>query len=196
MIRALAAVPCEEIEIRARDGVRLAARYYHVADGAPLEIEFHGYRGSAVRDFSAGNALARSQGRNVLLVDQRAHGRSGGWTISLGVRELIRLSGLGGGSRPAVWAGRSDSADRRVDGRGDGADGVRIGLAGQRRGHRGGLSVLLAGGDCAQALPRIPASGGGDAAAGSGWARGCSGGSGSTERRRWRRCGGRACRFC
>lgn len=87
MIRALAAVPYEKIEIRARDGVRLAARYYHVADGAPLEIEFHGYRGSAVRDFSAGNALARSQGRNVLLVDQRAHGRSGGWTISLGVRE-------------------------------------------------------------------------------------------------------------
>ncbi len=87
MIRALAAQPCERMTIRARDGVRLSGRYYRVAEGAPLEIAFHGYRGSALRDFCGGSAMARAQGRNVLLVDQRAHGESGGHTISLGVRE-------------------------------------------------------------------------------------------------------------
>ncbi len=57
------------------------------ATAPPLQIEFHGYRGSALRDFCGGDALARSLGMNTLLVDERAHGRSGGTHITFGVRE-------------------------------------------------------------------------------------------------------------
>ena len=87
LIDALVARPCEQVFIRSRDGLRLAARYYHCRDGAPLEIQFHGYRGSAIRDFCGGAAIALAAGHNVLLVDQRAHGKSEGRTICFGVKE-------------------------------------------------------------------------------------------------------------
>lgn len=40
-------VPFEWVEITAKDGVKLRGRYYHVRDEAPLQIQFHGYRGTA-----------------------------------------------------------------------------------------------------------------------------------------------------
>lgn len=80
-------MPYERVYIRARDGLLLSGRYYHVQDQAPLHIQFHGYRGSGVRDFSAGNAVARQIGCNTLVVDQRAHGLSQGNTMTFGVKE-------------------------------------------------------------------------------------------------------------
>ena len=85
----LARVPFEEVYIRSADGKRLFGRYYHVADGAPINIEFHGYRGDAYRDFSGGDPFSRRKGCNTLLVDQRAHGKSGGRTITFGVKERL-----------------------------------------------------------------------------------------------------------
>lgn len=87
LIRELEAVPFEQVYITAKDGTRLAARYYHVQDGAPLHIQFHGYRGSSLRDFCGGNKLARSIGHNTLLVDQRGIGLSGGNAITFGIKE-------------------------------------------------------------------------------------------------------------
>ena len=79
--------PCEFISVRSYDGLTLSGRYYHHADGAKLCICFHGYHGSAVRDFcTVGPALIKA-GYNVILVDQRAHWRSGGHTITYGIRE-------------------------------------------------------------------------------------------------------------
>ena len=89
LIREMDGREYEPIEIRSDDGLRLCARYYHVADGAPLHIQFHGYRSYAMRDFCGGNALARECGHNTLLVDQRAHGRSEGHTITFGIKERI-----------------------------------------------------------------------------------------------------------
>ena len=83
----LAEKPCETVTIRAHDRIRLAGRYYHIADGAPVCICFHGYRGSAVRDFCMMAPLLMAFGYNVLLVDQRAHWRSGGRTITFGIKE-------------------------------------------------------------------------------------------------------------
>lgn len=80
-------LPYEQVFIKARDGIRLAARYYHLQDRAPLHIQFHGYRGSALRDFCGGNKLAREMGHNTLVIDQRAHGKSEGTTISFGIKE-------------------------------------------------------------------------------------------------------------
>ncbi len=87
LIREIAAVPCEEVDIISYDGTPLSARYYHVADGAPLQIQFHGWHGSAIRDFCGGNKLARECGFNTIVPDQRAHGKSGGRTITFGLRE-------------------------------------------------------------------------------------------------------------
>ena len=89
LIRAFETVPFEEVEILSHDGLRLFARYYHVADGAPLHIQFHGYRSFALRDFCGGNPLVRGDGHNTLVVDQRAHGNSEGNTITFGVYERM-----------------------------------------------------------------------------------------------------------
>lgn len=87
LIREMDSIPFEPVFITSHDGLKLAARYYHVSDTAPLQIQFHGYRGSAIRDFCGGNKLAREMGQNTLVVDQRAHGKSEGNTITFGIRE-------------------------------------------------------------------------------------------------------------
>lgn len=79
--------PFEQVYIESFDGLRLSARYYHLAEGAPVQIQFHGYRGTAIRDFCGGNKLARDMGHNTLVVDQRAHGKSEGKTICFGIKE-------------------------------------------------------------------------------------------------------------
>lgn len=87
LIDALAAKPYEQVEIRSRDGKRLYGKYYHQADGAPLDIGCHGYKSDAVRDFCGGSRISFEMGHNLLLIDQRAHGKSDGRTISFGIRE-------------------------------------------------------------------------------------------------------------
>lgn len=79
--------PCEYVSIESRDGLTLSGRYYHVADGAPLDIGFHGYRSNPMTDFSGGSELSFDMGHNLLLVDQRAHGQSAGRTITFGIKE-------------------------------------------------------------------------------------------------------------
>lgn len=86
-IAAFEAEPCEEVTISSHDGLKLRGRYYHYADGAPLEIMCHGYKGNAIRDFCGNWSVARADGRNVLLIDQRCHGKSGGHTITFGILE-------------------------------------------------------------------------------------------------------------
>lgn len=81
--------PFEEITIRGQDGTLLYGRFYHLKDNAPIEILFHGYRSHPYRDCSGGHALARKMGFNTLVVDQRAHGNSGGRTITFGVKERL-----------------------------------------------------------------------------------------------------------
>lgn len=87
MIDAMAARPSERVYITARDGVKLAARYYHTADGAPLVICVHGYRATAIRDFCGIAKTNFAMGCNVLLLDQRGMGESGGHTITFGIKE-------------------------------------------------------------------------------------------------------------
>jgi len=77
----------ERIEIKAHDGRLLSGRYYHNRDGAPLEIMFHGYKSTPIRDFSGGFDEAFCAGHNVILVDQRGHGGSYGKTITFGIKE-------------------------------------------------------------------------------------------------------------
>ena len=80
-------VPFEEVSITSHDGLKLTGKYYHVCDGAPLEIQCHGYKGNALRDFSGSWQMAKAAGHNVLLINQRCHGGSEGHTITFGILE-------------------------------------------------------------------------------------------------------------
>lgn len=87
LIDDLIKTPCEHVTVQSHDGLSLHARYYKNFDDAPLEIQMHGYRGHALRDFCSGGRDARERGNNLLLIDQRAHGRSEGSSISFGILE-------------------------------------------------------------------------------------------------------------
>lgn len=80
-------VPYELVSVTSFDGLKLAGKYYHIKDGAPLIIFFHGYRCSSLRDGNGIFHYAREHGCNVLMVDQRAHGMSEGRCITFGVKE-------------------------------------------------------------------------------------------------------------
>ena len=80
--------PCEWVEIKSsRDGTTLKGRYYKFSDDSPLVIFFHGYRGTALRDGCGGFKMAHDQKRNILMVDQRGNGKSGGNVITFGILE-------------------------------------------------------------------------------------------------------------
>ena len=87
MIGQLAERPYERVTVRSHDGLTLVGRYYHCAAGAPLDIGFHGFRGHAYRDFCGGSRISFALGHNLLLVDQRAQGESGGRTMTFGILE-------------------------------------------------------------------------------------------------------------
>ena len=85
--RKMRAMPHEEFEITAFDGLKLHAKFYEYAPGAPIELMFHGYRGSAERDLSGGIERCFRVRRSALIVDQRCAGLSEGRTITFGINE-------------------------------------------------------------------------------------------------------------
>ena len=87
LIDNIISLPYEKVEIVARDGTRLFARYYHACDGAPLEIQCHGYRSTSLRDFAGSGIAYKERPYNLLLIDQRSHGESEGKVITFGIRE-------------------------------------------------------------------------------------------------------------
>ena len=89
MIADMEALPYESVSIVARNGVRLTGRYYHSAEGAPLDIGFHGYRGSIDRDFCGGAQISLSLGHNVLLINERSQNGSEGRCITFGILERL-----------------------------------------------------------------------------------------------------------
>ena len=81
------ALPHEDVEIQSFDGLTLRGKFFEHAPGAPVEIMFHGYRGSSERDMPGGAMRCFRAGRSALLVDQRGGGRSDGSVISFGINE-------------------------------------------------------------------------------------------------------------
>lgn len=81
------ATPHEDVSITSFDGLKLRGKYYEYAPDAPVELMFHGYRGSAERDMAGGMHRAFRLGHNALIVDQRCSGLSEGNVISFGVNE-------------------------------------------------------------------------------------------------------------
>ena len=83
------AMPHEEMQITSFDGLQLWGSYYEYAPGAPIELMFHGYRGTAERDLSGGVQRCFRLGHSALIVDQRCCGKSQGRTITFGVYEHL-----------------------------------------------------------------------------------------------------------
>lgn len=77
----------QDFYIKSYDGLKLHGMYFHKYDNAPIEILFHGYRGGAFRDMSAGIERAAKVGRNALIIEQRTTGESEGKVISFGINE-------------------------------------------------------------------------------------------------------------
>ena len=85
--RDLRAMPHKEMSITSFDGLTLRGKFYEYAPNAPIELMFHGYRGTAERDLSGGVARCFQLGRSALLVDQRGCSDSEGNVISFGINE-------------------------------------------------------------------------------------------------------------
>ena len=80
-------MPHKDVSIKSFDGLTLRGKYYEYAPGAPLEILFHGYRGSSERDLSGGIYRCFKLGHSALIVDHRGSGKSDGHVITFGVNE-------------------------------------------------------------------------------------------------------------
>lgn len=78
--------PHEWLKTKSFDRLNLFARYYDNCSEKTILL-FHGYRSVAARDFSVAVKMYSDLGFNVLLVDQRSHGRSDGKLITFGVKE-------------------------------------------------------------------------------------------------------------
>ncbi len=121
------AMPRETFTIQSFDGLKLSANFYEYAPGAPMELMFHGYRGSAERDLSCGIPRCFKLGRSAFIVDQRCSGDSEGNVITFGVNEYkdclawidfvidhfgpdvkIILTGLSMGAATVLMAGGQD----------------------------------------------------------------------------------------
>lgn len=85
-LKYIAERPHEWVSTVSFDGLKLAARYFDNSSDKTV-ILFHGYRSSAARDFSCAIEMYTRLGFNVLLCDQRSHGRSEGRLITFGVKE-------------------------------------------------------------------------------------------------------------
>lgn len=131
--REVRAMHHEEVSITTFDGLTLYGKFYEYAPGAPIELMFHGYRGSAQRDLAGGVQRCFQVGRSALIVDQRCSGKSGGNVITFGIREhrdclcwidfMIRhfgpevkiiLTGISMGAATVLMAGGKDLPDNVI----------------------------------------------------------------------------------
>ena len=84
MIRAF---PYKEYSIRSFDGLTLRAKFFECKPGAPIELMFHGYKGTAERDLNGGVERCFQLGHSALLIDHRGAGYSDGNIITFGILE-------------------------------------------------------------------------------------------------------------
>lgn len=81
----------QDVFITADDGIRLHGLWVGNKDAKGTMILFHGYRSTYLVDFSMALEFYYNAGFNLLLPDQRAHGKSEGKFITFGVKESSDL---------------------------------------------------------------------------------------------------------
>lgn len=107
----------ETVYLTAADGCRLFGRLRITDPGAPLFLFFHGYHGTFMWDGYGCFRFCRDRNYNMLMVDERAHGKSEGKAITFGIleREDCRLwaeyaAERTGGKVPIILSGVSMGA--------------------------------------------------------------------------------------
>ena len=83
----IGSLPFTEHEITAFDGTPLYARFYRNGDSKTTILMMHGFRSNPIHDFSCAFKFYYDKGFNLLVPDQRAHGKSGGKYITYGAKE-------------------------------------------------------------------------------------------------------------
>ena len=78
---------CVDVFINGKDGVRLHGLWVSTDHAKGTVILFHGYRSTYLVDSSMALEFYHNAGYNLLIPDQRAHGKSGGKYITFGVKE-------------------------------------------------------------------------------------------------------------
>lgn len=108
----------EDVYITSYDGKKLYAKYYPADEAMPAVLMCHGYRSIAVNDFSGGIVTLHEAGYNILLPDERAHGKSGGRYITFGIKErydcldwIKYINGKRGEDKPLYVEGISMGAN-------------------------------------------------------------------------------------
>ncbi|MBE6600508.1 MAG: alpha/beta hydrolase [Ruminococcaceae bacterium] len=80
-------LPYEDVYTPSHDGLSLRARYFKNGDGKQVLILVHGYKSRGDHDFSCAFEPYKNRGIDILLVDQRSHGKSEGKYICFGTKE-------------------------------------------------------------------------------------------------------------
>ena len=79
--------PFSEHEITSYDSTKLYGRFYKNGDSKITILMMHGFRSNPIHDFSCAFKFYYDKGFNLLVPDQRAHGKSGGKYITYGTKE-------------------------------------------------------------------------------------------------------------
>ncbi len=77
----------KEVEIVAHDGIKLVGHWKHSSDSRRVIIAFHGWRSAWSKDFCGISKFFEDENCDVLYIEQRAHGDSGGEYIGFGLLE-------------------------------------------------------------------------------------------------------------
>ena len=87
LVNELLEIPSEDLYITSFDKLKLHAYFYKCEGSREYIVFFHGFRRTARRSF-AGRAMdCLKEHKNVILVDQRAHGLSEGHQLTFGKKE-------------------------------------------------------------------------------------------------------------
>lgn len=76
--------PHEEVSVTSEDGLRLQGTYFPCKDSKKIVICFHGYTSEGLNDYTTLAQFYLEHGFHLLLVDERAHGKSEGTYIGFG----------------------------------------------------------------------------------------------------------------
>ncbi len=106
----------QEVSITSDDGLRLQGLWVPVENAKGTVLLAHGYRSTKLVDFALAFLYFHDLGLNILVPDQRSHGKSQGRYITFGVKESrdmqgwIRFHNETCGSAPMVLYGMSMGA--------------------------------------------------------------------------------------
>lgn len=81
--------PATPVEMTSFDGLTLRGTLYEHPQAEGVLVACHGYRSNGVRDFAAACEFYADYHMSILLIDQRASGKSEGKYITFGVKERI-----------------------------------------------------------------------------------------------------------